>query len=383
MMEALGASQVLNYLYGLATNFEFYLISLEKTDNFFDAKKKQKLQEIMSLKGIQWYPLLYRSGLKGYIVNFYKVRSLAKQIIINNKITLIHCRSYMPTIIAYSLQKQNKKINYIFDTRGFWFDEQTDVGSWSRSGFVYRFAKKLEKKLYLSASHVVMLSIYGKETIQKNELFNGGDKLTNITVIPTCVDLNKFQINKNFVEKNRLVVGYVGTAIGWYDFELTAKVLSIIKKRLAFDLLIFNSGQHNYIKKELAKYEITDYRLETVPFDNMAERMQEIDISLFFIHPFFSKRASAATKLGELLATGIPVITNANVGDHEYYIDKYSVGKIIDVNKINDYDFVEIISKLNNVKCKKKCREVAEKYFSLNNGIESYKNIYQQLLIKV
>jgi len=380
MMEALGASQVLNYLYGLADDFKFYLISLEKEIDFYDIEKKQKLKELLTQNGIQWYPILYRNGAKGYPINFYNVHHLAKILIKREKIKLLHCRSYMPAIIAYLLQKRNKKIRYIFDTRGFWFDEKADVGDWSRNRFAYRFAKRIEKKLYLSASHIVMLSHYGKETIQMNELFKGGNQLNNITVIATCVDLNKFHINNNWVEKPKLTIGYVGTAIGWYDFESTAKVLATIKKQFDFNLLIFNNGQHDYIRQELAKYKITDYQLEKIQFENMAERMREIDISLFFIHPVFSKRASAATKLGELLATGIPVITNAGVGDHEYYIEKHSIGEIIDSNEINNYDFAEIISKLNNVDCKKRCREVAEKYFSLDKGIESYKTIYQQLL---
>jgi glycosyltransferase involved in cell wall biosynthesis len=162
----------------------------------------------------------------------------------------------------------------------------------------------------------------------------------------------------------------------------TAKILSFMQIQTAFNLIIFNSGQHDYIKKELEKYGITNYRIEKVSFENMPARMREIDISLFFIHPVFSKRASAATKLGELLATGIPVITNAGMGDHEYYIDKYLTGKVINTNEINNYDFNKIISELNNVECKRRCREVAEKYFSLENGIAAYKKIYTWILNK-
>jgi glycosyltransferase involved in cell wall biosynthesis len=376
MMEPLGSSQVLNYLYGLSEEYTFYLISLEKEKDFLDIPKKEHLKRILNQKNIHWYPLLYNVGMKGYLSNFRKVKKLAKEILKINSISLVHCRSYMPAIIVYLLQKKNKKIQYIFDTRGFWFDEKVDIGDWSKTGIMYQLAKKIEKKLYFSSSHIVMLSHCGKETILKNELFSQGNKLKNITVIPTCVNLDQFNTESK-PSKRKLTIGYIGTAIGWYNFEKTAELLSVIKKEVDYNLLIFNGGQHDYIKQELAKFGITNYHLEKVSFNDMPKRMKEIDISIFFIHPFFSKRASAATKLGELLATGIPVITNGCVGDHEYYINQYSAGKIIDINKIDIYDFSEIIDDLNTEECRKRCRGVAEKYFSLEKGVENYKEIYQ------
>jgi glycosyltransferase involved in cell wall biosynthesis len=385
MMEALGASQVLNYLYGLSENYEFYLITLEKGNDFFDLDKKGKLNEKLSYKNIHWYPVLYKRGAKGFVPNFCTIYRLAKKILNQEKITLIHCRSYFPATIAYLIKKQNKLIKYIFDTRSFAFDERAERGSWSRKRLFYKLAKKLEKKLYLSASHVIMLSHKGKETIQNNELFKDGDKLKNITVIPTCVNLDKFTLKNNLQDNKKLTIGYIGNVRNWYDFDFTLQVLSAIKQQhIDYKLLIFNAEQngeqHEYIKKKLTEYDINNYFLEKVSFYNMPARMKEIDMSIFFIRPLFSKKASAATKLGELLATGIPVITNDGVGDHKFYVEQHSVGKIIEKDKIVTYDFEKIIADLNTEKCRKRCREVAEKYFSLEKGIEQYKEIYYQLL---
>lgn len=383
MMEPLGSSQVLNYLYGLSSDYRFFLISLEKKEDYIDIQKKEQLKVKLQERNIEWHPLLYKSGAKGYLTNFYKTYRLAKTLYQKENISLVHCRSYMPASITYCIQRINKKLKYIFDTRGFWFDERADVGEWSRKGFLYKAAKKFERKLYLSSTHIVMLSHNGKHTILNNELFSGGDKLVNdITVIPTCVDLDRFNIKDREIPQEKITIGYVGTAIGWYNFSKTAELLAIIKEKIKYNLLILNAGQHEYITNELNKVDINreEYDLMKVNFEEMPKKIQEIDVSLFFIHPFFSKRASAATKLGELFASGIPVITNNGVGDHEYYINNYSIGKIVEVNELGDYNFEQILKELSSSECKMRCREVAEKYFSLSKGVDNYKIIYNKIL---
>ncbi|MDR0789407.1 MAG: glycosyltransferase [Bacteroidales bacterium] len=380
MMEPLGTSQVLNYLYGLSKRYTFHLVSLEREKDYLDTSKKEKLKESLLQQNIHWYPLLYKGGMKGYLSDFLKVYRLTRSLMKKEDIVLLHCRSYMPTFIAYLLKKGHHNLKYIFDTRGFWFDEKADVGSLNRRNCLYKIAKWIERKMYLQADQITILSNYGKETILKNLLFRNGDQLNNITVIPTCVDLEKFNTDRVRQNKKGLIIGYVGTAVGWYNFGKTAEALALINKQIDCNLLVFNDGQHYSIKQELAKYGITNYSLEKVSFNDMPERMKEIDISLFFIHPFFSKRASSATKLGELFATGIPVITNAYVGDSEYYINQYSVGKIVDVDNLDNYNFTQIISELNTGECKNRCRQVAEKYFSLSDGINKYEEIYFHLL---
>ena len=111
----------------------------------------------------------------------------------------------------------------------------------------------------------------------------------------------------------------------------------------------------------------------------MPTRLKEIDVALFYIYPYFSKKASAATKLGELFASGIPVLTNKDVGDHEFYINNYKTGKILEFNKINDYNFSEIFDSILNEQTAINCRMVAEKYFSLDKGVENYKKLYREI----
>ena len=378
-MEPLGASQVLSYLFKLSDEYEYYLISLEKPNDYKKNEELERLKKTIQDKGIHWVPVKYKTSRIGKFFNFFNFTRIVYKTVVKNKIKYIHSRSYLPTISAFLLKKV-KNIKYLFDTRGFAFDERADVGSISRKGLVFKTLKKLEKSLYKNASGINKLSFLGKETVLGNELFNEGDEIKNIEVIPTCVDLDRFQYSKRSFNKP-ITIGYIGTAVGWYDFDKTMETLSVISKTIDYKFLVFNGNQHEFIREKIKEYNIDKKKvtIEKVPFKEMPTRLKEIDVALFYIYPYFSKKASAATKLGELFASGIPVLTNKDVGDHEFYINNYKTGKILEFNKINDYNFSEIFDSILNEQTAINCRMVAEKYFSLDKGVENYKKLYREI----
>lgn len=379
MNEALGASQVLSYLYKLSVDYEYYLISLEKPKDWKDSAKMNLLRESLKEYGIHWIPIEYKEDKIGKLLNWFRFTRTANKVIGKNKIEFLHCRSYFPALSAYVIKKF-RPVKYLFDTRGFAFDERADVGAMSRTGLLFKLFKKLEKKLYQKAAGVNKLSFEGRRTILENELFVGGNQISPITVIPTCVDLERFQWQQRVYGKT-VKIGYVGTAIGWYDFDKTLKALQAIGKQVDYHFTIFNGGQHEFIKSKLKEFEIPTEKitLEKVAFQDMPNRLKEFEVALFYIHPFFSKRASAATKLGELLASGIPVLTNGNVGDHEFYIQQHNCGKILDFDKLENYNFKEIFEELRTEQISEKCRVLAQKYFSLGKGVEEYKKLYKMI----
>src|SRR5690606_9988507 len=118
------------------------------------------------------------------------------------------------------------------------------------------------------------LSYEGRRTILENELFPEGDKLNTITVIPNCVDLDRFQWQKRDY-RDTIRIGYVGTAIGWYDFDRTLQALQAIGKQVDYHFTIFNGGQHNFIREKLKQYGIPEQKttLEKINFSDMPTRL--------------------------------------------------------------------------------------------------------------
>jgi glycosyltransferase involved in cell wall biosynthesis len=106
------------------------------------------------------------------------------------------------------------------------------------------------------------------------------------------------------------------------------------------------------------------------------------DLSVMFIKPSFSKTASSPTKLGELMAMGIPVICNSGVGDVKEIVEKYNAGIILD--ELNGFAFNKAIEAIFNEKYYDldNMRIGCEEYYDLEKGIEKYVAIYKSFMKK-
>ena len=76
MMESLGASQVLSYLYKLSDDYDYCLISLEKTEDLANAETYNLLKTKLKQHRIKWYPLAYKTSKLGKIFNFLNFTNL-------------------------------------------------------------------------------------------------------------------------------------------------------------------------------------------------------------------------------------------------------------------------------------------------------------------
>ncbi|HSN09577.1 MAG TPA: glycosyltransferase, partial [Hanamia sp.] len=104
------------------------------------------------------------------------------------------------------------------------------------------------------------------------------------------------------------------------------------------------------------------------------------EFSAFFIKPCYSKKSSSPTKHGEIMAMGIPVIINAGVGDVSYIVEKYQSGIVLkDLNQSEYQSAVSQISKRINFN-QNEIRNAAGEFYNLDNAIEKYHKIYNQIL---
>ena len=102
--------------------------------------------------------------------------------------------------------------------------------------------------------------------------------------------------------------------------------------------------------------------------------------SVFFIKSCYSKQASSPTKHGEIMAMGIPVITNSGVGDVAEIIKKYNSGIIME--SLTELDYLKTAQLLSqkNYFDKIAIRNGAKDYFALENAVSKYRDIYNLIL---
>ena len=393
MTDPLGQSQVLPYIVNLSKlGYRIGIVSCEKKENW--NLNSILIKEILQEANISWDYCFYKIG-KPFVSQLQNYLSLKKIVILkvkhNDNNVILHCRSYLPGLIGlYSKKKYNSA--FIFDMRGFWADERIEGGIWNKNSiigsFLYSYFKKKEKEMLIHSSHIVSLTNKAKEKISDWELFNDSAK---ISVIPCCVDLQHFSkanINHrklNFIQekfpqlKNKFILSYVGSLGTWYMADEMLAFFKILSKKTDSIFLIITKDTPNLIhdaaKKagvELNKLIILSSSREDIP-----SYISLSSASLFFIKPTFSKSASSPTKMGELLSMGVPIITNTGIGDVDSIVKDTRCGVLI--NNFNNQDYKDAIEDLlkNFDNYTTNTTDTAHRYFSLNDGVEKYKKIYQ------
>ncbi len=382
ILEPLGHSQVLCYIQKLSKTNKILLISYEKNMDINDRKKRSLIKKELEGYDISWFPLTYhkKPPILSTAYDLLRGICLAIKLSIINPIRVVHARGYPVSIIALFI-KYLFGVKYLFDMRGFWPDEKLESG-WNAKGVPYKVTKIFEKLFLLSADHIISLTNAGSLELQKFPYLKG--KVPPITVIPTCADLKIFKVNKTLNKKNKFTVGYIGTASNWYLFEETALCFALILEEIPkASFLILNRGDHNYIEECLSKVGIKkdSYKILECSRYEVPKYLSELNASVFFIKPVFSKKASAPTKLAELLGCGIPCLTNTGVGDMDSIIEHEKVGTLIrsfDIDSIKKAIKI-FLSLALEVNIQERCHETAEKYFCLEQGASKLNAVYESL----
>jgi glycosyltransferase involved in cell wall biosynthesis len=368
MGEPLGRSQVLAYLFRLATTHEITLFSFEKPD-----ADTQSLARELAEQGIDWRPLRYHkrppvlSTLLDVLRGSRAVRAAARK----QRPDIIHVRSYVPALIA-RWAKQQPHAKLVFDIRGFWADERIEGGIWPQSRWLYRglyrTAKRCERRFFAEADAVVTLTEASVPVIRS---WSKREDL-DVTVIPTCVDLTRFPHTEPRAQGPVLIwCGSIGT---WYRFDLVPPLAD----RLKLPLHVITR------QTELAAATLRGAaaKIAALPPDQVPEELRAGDVGLSLCVSSFSKTASAPTRFAEYLAAGMPVIVNAGVGDLVSIVESYRVGVVVDGEDAASIDLAaqSVVRLLSDPALANRCREVARELFDVEAGSRRYSEIYSRLL---
>jgi glycosyltransferase involved in cell wall biosynthesis len=321
LTDPLGQSQILPYTLGLSKQgYSITIISFEKKAALETSRDKMK--ELLAAHQITWIPLSYTKWppVLSTVWDIWRLRQTIIKLNRINPIQLTHCRSYITALVGQQL-KRKLNIRFLFDMRGFWADERVEGNIWNLNNLlyriIYRYFKKKEKEFWSNADHIISLTENARQELMKHGV------QVPITVIPTCVDLGHFDIKKiplisRVNQRKRLGIGedsflliYAGSWGTWY---LTAEMLqffeSLRQQKSNTHFLILSPDAVN-VPEQLQSY-ITHRKASR---EEMPALLACGDASVFFIKPSFSKKASSATKLGELVSMQLPVVTNAGWGD--------------------------------------------------------------------
>jgi len=393
LTDPLGQSQILPYLAGLSKEGnEFTILSFEKKDRF--VKLEQTIRQITSAANIRWVPMRFtsRPPVLSKMFDRMRLKQKAKAIHRKYKFDMIHCRGYISAEAGLAL-KRKYGVKFFFDMRGFWADEKKDGDAWNQNNpifrQVYKHYKKKEAQFIKEADHIISLTQAGKEEIMKWPSY---DPHIPLSVIPCCADMNVFSLTSGTdkakgrkllgLPENDLVISYLGSLGSWYMLDEMLELFAVIKEKFTSAKFLFvTHSPAAMILSRLSHYNINgqDILITEASRNEVPLFVKASDINISFIKPVYSKLSSSPTKLAEVLAMGIPIVTNSGVGDVKNIVEKSKGGIVIDQFTKESFTTVRnaIPELLHNDSAR--VRENIEHIFSLRHGIELYRNAYKKV----
>jgi len=383
-LEPLGRSQVIPYLKGLSKKgISFDLMTFEKRADIVKREEVRQLKDDLRRHGIQWIALRYHKwpSVPATSFDIFLGLIVGAFYLIKDKIEVVHARSYISALIALVFKKVFHT-QFIFDMRGFWADEKVEAGRWKR-GILYRTAKYFERLYLLNADRVVVLSEQAKIEIEKFEYLHL--RKMDIDVIPTCVDLEKFiPVDGRGPERSQNITFIYSGAYGPYSWYLLDEMLdffTVATETLPSAHFIFLSYlPHMPFHEAISRKGLGEahFTIHDVLYDDMPLWIPRAHAAIFFIKPTYSKKGTCATKMGEYLACGIPVVINEGIGDSSEIVEQERVGVVIKEFSRGEYQerLRQLKGLLMEKDIKERCRNAAKKYFSLENAVEKYYKLY-------
>lgn len=383
MLEPLGQSQVVAYLVKLADAYQFHLVSFEKPCDLERAADVERMRAYLTANGIAWHPQRYhkRPPILSAVWDLAVAAVVCRWIARREKVRLFHARNILCAAMLYPAMRSLDG-KFLVDIRGFWADERVDGGMIAKGGPVYRTLKRIERAMLCAADHIVTLTEASVPILRDDPAF--GRPAAPISVIPTCADLSLFSPGASSARPERFILGYVGQVGGWYLFEeMIALFLAVKARSPSAKMLIVNQHDHPIVLAALEKAGLSekDFELVAASREEVPALIRRITFGAALILPAFSKISSCPTKLAEYLGCGVPCIGNPGVGDVAETIESHRVGVVLRDNsdRARGEAVDRIFDLLGDPKLASRCRDVAERHFSLESGVAKYRAIYGEL----
>jgi len=396
LLEPILPSQTIPYLSGLARKgYEFLLFTFEKKEGLRKTGRaglKRLSGELKSL-GIEWHHLTYHKSPR-LLATLYDLCAGAfccLHLIVSHKVKIVHVRGITPGSIVLILAKF-LDIKILFDMRGLLAEEIAAGGGWKEGGAAFRLVKKAEKGLLKRADAVSVLTHKHLEFNRRLDIFK--DREVPMDVIPCCVDLEKFNYDaamasafrkKLAISEGAFILMYQGKIGSFYFMDEMVdffKSMLAAKKESVFSIITNDPIEPVMMRSSgigIAKENIIP--VHGIGFESMPNYIEIADTGIFFINPR-NKLGSSPIKMGEFLASGVPVIINPGVGDTEEIVRENKVGVVVRDFTIASYKAAldELFKlKTEGDALRKRCRETARRYLSLGDGINRYADLYQKL----
>jgi glycosyltransferase involved in cell wall biosynthesis len=396
LTDPLGQSQVIPYLAGLTKyGYQFTILSCEKPEKY--SLQKKYVDDLLKPYPIKWIPIPYhkKPPVLSSIYDVMMLKRKARQLHAREKFDMVHTRPGVPALIGLWMKKK-MGIKFLNDVREFYADSRVEGGMWNSNNFfyknIYKFFKSKEDEAVEKSDGIVCLTYAAEKIIKQWPRYK---KHIPMEVIPCSVDIDLFDpakiendLKSNYKKKFGIIEGdfifsYLGSIGSWYLTDELMQFLKVISDNiLAAKFLFISPTQHEFIYEIARKFKIPKEKIIVAHAQRheVPLLLSLSSYSIFFIKPCYSKQSSSPTKHGEIMAMGIPVITNSGIGDVAEIIDKYQSGFVL--QELNEQEFLTVSKSIIKGRHfdKISIRNGAVEFYNLQIAVEKYHLIYNSIM---
>ena len=256
-------------------------------------------------------------------------------------IDVVMPRAVVPAAMVLAARPLLGRAAFVYEADGLVADERADFGGWSRTGWSYRLFNGITLAAVRAALRVVvrarravplLLERAGlpetearKFVVTTNgrdpEIFTPGtDEARAVTRHELCM------------MKNAPLVIYVGSLGAKYDLDGMMTFFEAVRRRRPDARLLVLTAFGDAARAAAAWAGVPDDALDVrlVPSAEVPALVAAADLGLAFIVRAISTQAVSATKLGEYLLCGTPVLATLGVGDHDEHLGTSEAGRTLD-----------------------------------------------------
>jgi glycosyltransferase involved in cell wall biosynthesis len=404
LLEPLGRSQIVRYLEGLAgEEVRLRVLSFEKRRDLQNRARRDSLQRELETRGIEWRPLPYHKRPRLLATAFDIARGTAAGLALVRECPpdVVHVRSYVAGLMGLAFRSASNA-HFVFDMRGFWPEERVELGLFRPRGFLHRTSKILEARLLEAADHVVVLTESAKSILREREasalLHQDRPRSHQVpmSVIPCCVDLDRFQplppdreLAARHGLESSVVIGNVGAFNQRYLVHEMFRFACHLKTHRPDLRFVYLTEQDPRAVRRAAKaagFADKDLSVLRAEPEDVPRWLSLFRLGVFFLRPSYAAKASSFTKLGELLAAGVPAVTNTGVGDVDRLLgSERNAGFLLpgltdrELSAFARHALPLLEGDRVSDEVRESCRAAAVRHFSLADGVARYRNLYRSL----
>jgi glycosyltransferase involved in cell wall biosynthesis len=375
-------------------------LSFEESSDLADAGRKGCVLSRLASRDILWTFLTRRrspntlTAILDVTRGALAILSLSRQ----NRSAVLHARCFVSGLMALPA-KLLLGAPFVFDMQGFWPEERVELGRLRPRSLLYRLTKRAERLLLERADEVIVRTESAKmllrereaqETLQSHRVLE-----KRISVVPCFADTNVFQprppdrdLASGHGLAASLLIGSVGSANRRYLLpEMFRFVFHLKSHRPEVRFVHLARRDSPEILEAARGAGLRDEDVLVVKADpaDVPRWLSLFRLGLFFLRPSYAAKASGSTRLGQFLASGIPVIANTGVGDLERVLGSQRCGLLLpglterDLSAFARQALPLLEGDQVPDETRRNCRSAAVVGFGLDEAVRRYCAIYDTL----